>query len=508
MSPLTDDGPRAIQNSLSNQELRTDAEKGGSYGQISSDSQARRGTDDSNEHLVGVSQPTQTEDPQTWKATWERLIQRKEPPPANPNAQRRLRWPQLTICLLVEAVALGTLCIGDAFRAMGMGPGIAVSITLGFITGYTALVIGKVKERFPGVQHYADAVGLILGPLGYEVASAMFIALLVVILGSHTLTGTIAFNRLIDDGKVCVVGYGAVSAVLLFLLVLPPSFIQFAILGYIDFCSIIAAVSVVCIASGIHAFNLPGGASSVDWTWAPPPDATFQSLFLGTTNIIFAYTFAVAMFSFMSEMQDVREHPKAVCALGVVQTSIYTATGAMTYAWVGSGIQSPVLLSAQPLVVSKVAFGLALPVIYISGSINSNVVGSYIFDRWLPGLRERRNRKFWILWPSLLAGITVASWIIATSIPFFNALLGLISSLFTSGFTFYFPALFWFMLIREGKWNSTWSNVVQTALNALVLTIGVVLFFCGTYVSIWQIIHEYKEGSVKMPFACSGTEYG
>lgn len=494
--------------------LTTDIEKAQTYQVLDASPTQSEGTTVREGQLASVSTSTQsTQQRKECKSVWKRLTARKEPPPvptdaeSHPQNRRRLSWPKLTICLIVEAIALGTLGMPQAFASMGMGLSICVSIALGLIASYTALVIGAVKVQFPGVQHYADAVGLIFGRLGYEAASVMFIALLVLLLGSHTLTGTIAFNRIVDDGSVCGVGFGAASAVLLFLLAVPPSFAEFAILGYIDFASIIIAISIVTVAAGIHAFHLPGGASTVDWTWAPPPDITFQSAFLGATNIIFAYTFAVAMFSFMSEMRDVSDHPKAVWTLGVVQTVIYTATGAMNYAWIGGDVGSPVLLSAEPRIVSRIAFGLALPVIYISGSINSNVVSSYCFDRWLPGLRERRGRKFWLYWNLLLAGITVISWVIATSIPFFNALLGLISSLFTSGFTFYFPALFWFMLVKKGKWNGSWKNIGLSALNTLVFTIGIVLLVCGTYVSVWQIMEEYKAGEVKTPFSCKNTDY-
>ena len=515
MPSTTHPAHRAAREDSRPNRILLDIEKAQAYEELDS-SPTKPSTAKEDEEGRTVSSPSEGEGRQSEekKSKWKKWTQRKEPPPVptddedHPqNHRRRLSWQKLTICLIVEAIALGTLGMPQAFASMGMGLSICVSIGLGLIATYTALVIGAVKVKFPGVQHYADAVGLIFGRLGYETASFMSIALLVLLLGSHTLTGTIAFNRIVDEGKVCGVSYGAASAVLLFLLALPPSFTEFAILGYIDFGSIIIAISIVTVASGIHAFHLPGGPSTVDWNWAPPADMTFQSAFLGATNIIFAYTFAVAMFSFMAEMHDVYDHPKAVWTLGVVQTVIYTIAGALNYAWIGRDVESPALLSAEPRVVSRVAFGLALPVIYISGSINSNVVASYIFDRWLPGLRERRNRKFWIRWVLLLAGITVASWLIATSIPFFNALLGLISSLFTSGFTFYFPALFWFMLVKKGRWNGSWKNLALSALNVLVFTMGIVLLVCGTYVSVWQILEEYKADEVKMPFSCKNTDY-
>lgn len=93
------------------------------------------------------------------------------------------------------------------------------------------------------------------------------------------------------------------------------------------------------------------------------------------------------------------------------------------------------------------------------------------------------------------------------AIPFFNALLGLISALFISGFTFYFPALFWFQLVKEGKWNKDMHNISLTILNALVFIIGLMVLGCGTYASVEDILHQYKDGAVRSPFSSDSRSY-
>jgi hypothetical protein len=97
--------------------------------------------------------------------------------------------------------------------------------------------------------------------------------------------------------------------------------------------------------------------------------------------------------------------------------------------------------------------------------------------------------------------------IIAEAIPFFNALLGIISSLFISGFTFYFPALFWFKLVKEGKWYKGWKNITLSIVNALVFCIGLMVLACGTYASVQEIMDEYATGQVAGSFACSSAAY-
>jgi hypothetical protein len=420
----------------------------------------------------------------------------------------RLGWKRLTVCLIVEAIALGSLSIPSAFAKLGMIAGVIMCVGLGLVAIYTSYVVGQVKMKYPSVHHYSDAVELIWGRFGKELTGVMFALFLILLVGSHALTGTIAWINIVDNYAICALVWGVVSLIILLVLALPPTFAEFAILGYIDFVSIIAAILVTIIATGVQAHSAPGGLSAVNWSAYPPPETTFYEAFLATTNIIFAYSFAVCQFSFMSEMHTPRDYVKSIWALGLIEILIYTLTGALIYAFVGQDVKSPALLSAGGTV-SRIAFGIALPVIFISGSINGTVVGRYIMDRAFPNspIRFVQGARGWGVWIALITVVTVIGWVIAEAIPFFNALLGLISSLFISGFTFYFPALFWFQLVKQGKWNDGWKNISLSILNATTFLIGIAVLGCGTYASVEDIITQYNSGSVRSPFTCSAQSY-
>lgn len=420
----------------------------------------------------------------------------------------RLGWKKLTICLIVEAIALGSLSVPSAFASVGMVAGVILTVGLGLIAIYTSYVVGQVKLRHPKVDHYADAVRLIWGRFGYELTGAMFAIFLVLLVGSHTLTGTIAWIRIVDSPGVCALVWGIISAIILFLVALPPSFSEVAILGYIDFVSIIIAIGITIIATGIEASNKPGGLSAVPWTVWPPEDMSLKSAFLSTTNIIFAYSFAICQFSFMSEMHTPEDFVKSIWTLGIAEIFIYTITGALVYAFVGVDVGSPALLSAG-FTVSRVAFGIALPVIFISGSINSTVAARYIIGRAFEHspIKYVNTKRGWAVWISLVAIITVIAWVIAEAIPFFNALLGLLSSLFISGFTFYFPALFWFQLVKEGKWYKGWKNISLSVLNLCILGIGLAVLGLGTWASVRDIMDQYSSGEVRSSFTCDSSSY-
>ncbi|KAI1659213.1 transmembrane amino acid transporter protein-domain-containing protein [Daldinia decipiens] len=412
---------------------------------------------------------------------------------------KRLGWKRLTVVLIVEAIALGSLSMPAAFATLGMVAGVILSVGLGLIAIYTSYVVGQVKLKFPEVQHYADAGRLIMGKFGYELIGGMFVLQLVFLVGSHCLTGTIAFMNITNNGA-CSLVFGVVSAIILLLLAIPPSFAEVAILGYIDFVSIMAAIFVTIIATGVQRTD--AGVPS-DWSAWPKENMTFTEAFIAITNIVFAYSFAICQFSFMDEMHTPKHFVKSIWALGLIEIVIYTLTGALIFCFVGQDVKSPSLLSAGDLV-SKIAFGIALPVIFISGSINGTVVGRYIHGRVYKDSVTRfiNTTKGWSTWLALITFITLIAWVIAEAIPFFSDLLAISSALFISGFTFYFPAVFWFMLIKQGKWYAK-ENILKSILNGLVFIIGMIVLVGGTYASIVDIIDGYSKGKVRGAFSCA-----
>lgn len=257
---------------------------------------------------------------------------------------KKLSWQRLTICLIVEAIALGSLGIPGAFADLGMAAGIILTIGLGLCAIYAGDIVGQVYCKYPHVKDFGDALGLIGGRPGYWIGSAMFCLCkclecvyaisppsnnsdLTLVLGSHALTGTIAWVDIVQKPGVCALVWSIISAIILFALALPPSFTEFAILGYVDFASIILAIGITIISTGIRAHQSDGGLSGVNWTALPPPDVTFAKAFNSVSNIIFAYSFTVCQFSFMAELHTPRDYRKAIWALGIAEIFIYTITG-------------------------------------------------------------------------------------------------------------------------------------------------------------------------------------
>ncbi|UZP36798.1 hypothetical protein NXS19_004614 [Fusarium pseudograminearum] len=359
----------------------------------------------------------------------------------------RLGWKRLTVILIVQAIALGSLSLPGAFATLGMVAGVILCIGIGLIAMYASYMVGLVKLKYPGIDHYVDAGRLLMGGFGDKLFAVVFLGLLILATGSHCLTGTIALVK-ITGSSIC-------------------------------------------------------GFSSSTWSAWPQEDLGFTQALTAVSNIVFSYAFAAAQFSFMSEMHTPADFTKSIITLGLTEIVLYTITGSVIYAFVGQEVQSPALLSASPLV-SKVAFGIALPVIYISGSINATVACRFIHGRLYQNTITRfiNTRKGWITWLAVVAFVIFLSWVIAEAIPFFSELLGICAALFISGFSFWIPPIMWFFLLKEGNWYDK-HNVKRAACNCIVFIVGFFVFIAGTYASIDQIIAKFNGGDVGRPFSCN-----
>ena len=102
---------------------------------------------------------------------------------------KRLGWKRLTVILIVEAIALGSLSLPKAFSSLGMVAGVICTVGIGLIAIYTSWIVGKVKVMFPEITDYAEAGRLLCGRFGYEAVYLMLVLQLTLLTGSHTNTG-------------------------------------------------------------------------------------------------------------------------------------------------------------------------------------------------------------------------------------------------------------------------------------------------------------------------------
>lgn len=407
---------------------------------------------------------------------------------------RRLGWKRMTVVLVVEAIGLGTFSLPAAFATLGVVAGTLCCIFLGLVVIYTGWIVGQVKVVYPAINHYGDMGGLVMGRFGQELVGFLYVLQLILMTASFCLTGTIAFNTLSDNGT-CGLVFSIISGILLFAFAIMPSFTEAAILGYIDLACVTTAIFIAVIGSGVSAAHSPEGIAGKSWSAWPDPDATFKDGMVAVCNMMFAYSFSMFITPFMSEMHTPTDFMKSVWTLGIIEILVYTITGVLIYVFIGSGVESPSLLSLEG-VLPKIAFGIALPLIFISGAIGNTVTARYVHLRMYSNsvVRFINTPKGWITWIAVLGAITIVSWLLAEAIPFFDDLLALSSALLISGFVLYYPAIMWFKLLCKGKWYQG-LNLVHAIANVFVFGLGMLVLIGGTYASVKDIVSFYVHTS-------------
>ncbi|KAF2630025.1 amino acid transporter [Macroventuria anomochaeta] len=398
---------------------------------------------------------------------------------------RTLRWWQAGLIMIAETISLGVLSLPSVLATIGFVPGIILIIAMGSLATYTGYVLGQYKAAYPRVHNLADALEVMWGPFGREFGGAAQTIFLVFVMGSHILTFTIAMNA-ITENATCSIVWGVVGFVVLWIFTLPRTLKKVSYLSIASFISICGAVFLAMIALGVD----PKPNLRLAATYSP----SFAPAFLAVTNIIFAYAGHVAFFSFISEFRDPSEFPKALFMLQAIDITMYLVVAIVVYRYAGVDVASPALGSASKVVV-KVAYGIALPTILLAGVIYGHVAAKYIYVRIFRGTRHMGSRTWLAIgsWAGITLTLWVIAWIIAESIPNFNSLLGLISALFASWFTYGMSGIFWLYLNR-GNYTANWKKISLTALNFATFCIAAAICGIGLYAS-GKSIHDSQTGA-------------
>lgn len=344
--------------------------------------------------------------------------------------------------------------------------GIILILGLGCLATYTGFVIGQFKLEYPHVHNMADAGEIMLGPIGREVFGAAQIIFIVFVMGSHVLTFSIMMNT-VTTHAACTIIFALVGSVLCFLCTIPRKLGDVSYMAVASYISIIAAVTITMVGVGVERPGT-GEVNAVVQT-------SFYKGFLAVTNIIFAYAGHVAFFSFISELKKPEDYPKALFLLQGADTSMYVLVAIVTYYYAGEGVASPALGSTSPLL-RKIAYGVAIPTIVIAGVINGHVAAKYIYVRLFRDTKHIRSNSpySWSVWILITLVLWIVAWIIAEAIPVFNDLLGLISALFASWFTYGLSGVFW-LFINHGKYRKTKKKMFLTVLNSLTFLMGLTI---------------------------------
>ncbi|KAH8425149.1 uncharacterized protein LDX57_002898 [Aspergillus melleus] len=325
----------------------------------------------------------------------------------------------------------------------------------------------------------ADAGEVLMGPFGRELFFVGQILFLIFLMGSHILTFTVALNTLTNHAT-CSIAFGITGFAVSLFLSLPRTMKNMSWLSLASFISILSAVIISMVAVAIQH---PGAVAKAT------VETNLVNGFTSALNIALSYASHNAFFSVIAELKEPRDFPKALTLLQCIDISIYLVAAIVIYTYAGDSVASPALGSLSPLL-SKIAYGIALPTIIIAGVINGHIACKSIYTRVFAGTDRMQKRDFVAIgsWIGIAVGLWIIAWIIASAIPVFSNLLSLMTALFASWFSFGVPGAFW-LFMNKGLWFASWRKTVLTLLNMFCILIGVIMCALGLY-SSGKAIHD------------------
>lgn len=202
-------------------------------------------------------------------------------------------------------------------------------------------------------------------------------------------------------------------------------------------------------------------------------------------------------------MRKPQDYPKAVYLSMSLVTASYLTFSLVIYAWCGQWIASPSLGSAGTTI-KRVAYGIALPGLIISGCLYVHVAAKYLFVRILRTSRHLQANTLvhWGTWLSCTIGMAAISFILACAIPIFNYVLALVGALCFAPLAITLPG--WLWLYSHGHyWQGGILRKLIYGFHVFLIFLGAFMAVGGTYGVIVQINEAYRDGQISSAFACA-----
>ncbi|KAJ5557980.1 hypothetical protein N7535_009473 [Penicillium sp. DV-2018c] len=408
-----------------------------------------------------------------------------------------------TVILMMKSqIGLGILSIPTAFDALGIIPGAICLIVIGAITTWSECVIGSFKLNHREVYGIDDAGALMFGPIGRWVLSIVFCLYYIFVSASGILGISIGLNAVSTHGA-CTAAFAAIAAILGLATSSVRTLGRITWLAWVGLPCILVAVLIATIAVSIQ--DRPASAPYTETAWVSDfktfGDPTLVEALTAISRIVFAFSGTPGFFSIVSEMRNPRRYTPALllCQTGV--TAIYIVVSCVIYYYCGSYVASPALGSAGG-VVKKVTYGIALPGLVVTTTI---IPAKFIFIHLLRGSRHLNSNTatHWITWLGCTFGITVIAYIIASTIPAFDALVSFIGALLGTFLCFQPYGCMWlYDNWATGRHGSRcWLPMV--CFSVFVIALGWALTVAGTYGTVVGVMNSYAEAGGSVAFSCA-----
>jgi hypothetical protein len=213
------------------------------------------------------------------------------------------------------------------------------------------------------------------------------------------------------------VTFGIVVTIICWIFSLPRTFDMLSKLGtasaFFTFISVILAAAFA--GSQMHpagydprpSYTLPDGTAGVGGepiVNAIPHGQTFVNGLSAFLNISYTFIGQITLPSFIAEMRDPRDFPKALWACTIAEIILFSLVGGIVYGFVGDQyMTAPAFGSLTPLY-KKVSFSFMIPTLIFLGVLYASVSARFVFFRIFQNSRHKSEHTLigWATWASIL----------------------------------------------------------------------------------------------------------
>ncbi|MCJ1243722.1 hypothetical protein MMC30_000919 [Trapelia coarctata] len=434
---------------------------------------------------------------------------------------RTCSWQKTAALLFSEYICLAIMSFPYSYSVLGLVPGLILTVVVAALVLYTSLIVWEFCLRHPEVRDVCDLGQMLF--YGWRwvwyATAVMFILNNTFIQGLHVLVGAKYLNTMTNH-SLCTISFSAIMTVISWVCSLPRTFDTLSKLATLSAFFTFVSVLLAAIFAGIE--DHPAGFT-LDPTAKisgnpivliiPAAGTTFTSGLSAFLNISYTFIGQITLPSFIAEMKNPADFPKALWAITVAEIILFSLVGAVVYAYTGTQYNTaPAFGSLGNEVFKKVSFSFMIPTLIFLGVLYASVSARFIFFRLFEGTRHKGNHTVvgWASWAGILALTWILAFIIAEVIPFFSDLLSLMSSLFDSFFGFIFWGVAYFRM-RTADYGPGWytkrgiRGLWGAFLNTVIIFIGLFFLVAGTYVSVDSILIGYRAAAFGGAFSCANN---
>ncbi|GAA5832495.1 hypothetical protein JCM11251_001346 [Rhodosporidiobolus azoricus] len=417
-----------------------------------------------------------------------------------------LSWRSASVMLIKSQIGVGVLSLPSAFETLGLVPGIIILVSFAVFATWADIYQARYKIKHPTVYSLQDAGKLMFGRIGSEVFGTAYWLFLAMVAGSALLTLSTSLNAVSEHGT-CTAVFVAVSAIATYPIASVRKLENIRALGWIGLVSIMAALLTLTIAvpvGGRPALAPQEGPFDVEIVLFGQP--TFAQGMNAVGTLWWAWCGGASFLPVYSEMRDIRDYKKAVAVSQSFVTTTYCLIATVVYCFAGQYVASPALGTAGVLI-KKITYGIAIPGLLFTSVLNTHLSAKYLFFRFLRGSRHLTTptKVHWGVWLGCTFGCLLFSYIVASAIPVFDGLVGLIGALLGAFLALNAQAMMFlhdhrdFWKVKEKRTPLLWFGMIA---NILLVLVASFIMVAGTYGSVLAIRDGLANGGGTSPFGC------